>query len=92
MNLDQHFVALGDVPAFLASRGGKRVHRSAPYRWSTTGSRGVVLETWQIGGTRYTSVEALARFIERCSAKTQPQAPASGALDEAEAELSRRAR
>ncbi len=49
-------------------RAGKRPHVSCCYRWSNTGCRGVVLETIQIGGTRCTSKEALARFFRRLTA------------------------
>ncbi len=34
------------------------------YRWATSGLRGVVLESWFIGGKRYTSMEAIDRFNE----------------------------
>ena len=46
-------------------RGGKRPHVSCLYRWTTSGCRGVVLESIQVGGTRCTSREALARFFQR---------------------------
>lgn len=40
-----------------------------PYKrvwyWATKGCRGVFLETRREGGLRYTSREAVARFIER---------------------------
>lgn len=42
-----------------------RKHLATVYRWSTTGVRGVVLETIQVGGTRCTSKEAVQRFCER---------------------------
>ncbi len=45
-------------------RAGKRPHVSCLYRWSTAGCKGVILESIQIGGTRCTSREALARFFE----------------------------
>jgi len=41
------------------------VHRSVIQRWITRGVRGVVLETVLIGGIRWTSAEAIQRFIER---------------------------
>ncbi len=47
-----------------ARRGGKRPHVSCIYRWTTTGCKGVILESIQVGGTRCTSKEALARFFE----------------------------
>jgi len=48
-----------------ARRGGKRPHVSCIYRWTVTGCKGVILESIQVGGTRCTSKEALARFFER---------------------------
>lgn len=48
-----------------ARRAGKRPHVSCLYRWTTTGCRGVVLESIQIGGTRCTSAEAMERFFQR---------------------------
>lgn len=45
-------------------RGGKRPHVSCLYRWTTSGCKGVILESLQVGGTRCTSREALARFFE----------------------------
>lgn len=46
-------------------RGGKRPHVSCLYRWTQAGCRGVILESIQVGGTRCTSREALARFFDR---------------------------
>ncbi len=46
-------------------RAGKRPHVSCLYRWAKTGCRGVILETVQVGGTKCTFKEALARFFER---------------------------
>jgi hypothetical protein len=44
-------------------RGHKRPHVSCLYRWTTIGCRGIVLESLQVGGTRCTSREALARMF-----------------------------
>lgn len=52
-------------------RAGKKPHISCLYRWSTAGCRGVVLETIQVGGTRCTSEEALARFLRRLTDPAQ---------------------
>ena len=61
-------IALADVPALLPRRrGGKKPHVSCIYRWTTAGVRGVLLESVQVGGTRCTSKEALARFFHRLS-------------------------
>lgn len=37
-------------------------------QWSKTGRRGVVLETVKVGGMRYTSEEALERFVAALAA------------------------
>ena len=51
-------------------RGGKKPHVSCLSRWTTAGCKGVVLESIQIGGTRCTSRQALARFFHRLTALT----------------------
>lgn len=57
-------------------RAGKSVHVATLHRWAShNGVRGVRLETVRIGGVRYTSAEALQRFIERCSADNPVQEP-----------------
>lgn len=48
-------------------RQGKRPDVSTLYRWGYRGCKGVKLETIQIGGTKCTSVEALARFFAKLS-------------------------
>jgi len=40
-----------------------RPHLSTVWRWISNGVGGVRLETVQIGGRRYTSIEAIERFI-----------------------------
>jgi len=56
-------VALREVSKLLPLRpNGKRVHTSAIYRWVQRGIKGVQLEAIRIGGTTYTSREALQRF------------------------------
>jgi len=54
-------------------RAGKRPHVSCLYRWTTTGCKGVVLESLQCGGTRVTSAEALARFFQRLTYADDPR-------------------
>lgn len=62
----ESLIAIGEVPNFLPLRSsGKRIHISAVYRWIQRGVRGVRLEVLRIGGTSYTSVEALQRFAEQ---------------------------
>lgn len=62
----ESLIPLRDVPRCLPPRpNGKRVHISAVYRWTLRGIKGVVLETIRVGGTRYTSREAIQRFSEQ---------------------------
>ena len=54
---------LKEVPLRIPKRNGKKVHYSTVYRWATKGARGRILETTLVGGIRYTTIEALARFL-----------------------------
>jgi len=45
-----------------------RPHISSLIRWASRGVKGVKLETVVIGGRRYTSIEAIGRFITRLNA------------------------
>jgi len=60
-------LAIRDVPDRLPRKpSGKRIHISAVYRWMSAGvGGGVRLESIKLGGTTYTSVEALQRFADR---------------------------
>lgn len=63
-------------------RRGRKPHVSCLYRWSVSGCRGVLLETIQVGGTRCTSREALARFFQALTygpEATQPDRPRTSA-------------
>jgi hypothetical protein len=44
---------------------------STPWRWSRRGLRGIRLESVLIGGTRYTSSEALQRFVDAVTAASE---------------------
>src|SRR5262245_17053072 len=72
---NENLIALRDVPRCLPIRpNGKRLHISAVYRWTLRGVKGARLETIRIGGTTYTSREAIQRFSERLSgAEPAPQ-------------------
>ena len=68
-------VSLSEVPRGRPRRrAGKKPHISCIYRWTTSGCRGVILESIQIGGTRCTSKEALRRFFEALTVQAEPQA------------------
>lgn len=67
----EHLIPIRDVPHRLPSRPtGRRVHISAVYRWIQRGVHGVHLEAIRIGGSAYTSREALQRFAEGLSQKS----------------------
>ena len=76
-------------------RAGKPVHVATLHRWASPGGvQGVRLETIKVGGIRYTSVEALDRFIQQCSADGTGRTPQTTrqrqrAIDRAEAELTK---
>jgi hypothetical protein len=66
----EELISLADAARLLpARRRGKKPHISCLYRWTTTGCRGVVLESVMVGGTRCTSREALTRFIAALSCR-----------------------
>lgn len=70
---NEELIQLSKVPQHMPKRAnGKKIHVSAVYRWINRGLRGVRLEVIRIGGTSYTSKEALQRFAERL---TGPQSP-----------------
>ncbi len=68
-------------------RKGKRPHPSTLFRWASNGLRGVRLETLRVGGTTYTTMEALQRFFEGLSpdgdapAPSPPRQPDDGDTD-----------
>lgn len=63
--MTESLVPLKEVPRLLPPRDGDRpIHISAVYRWVQRGVRGKRLESVRIGGTTYTSREALQRFAE----------------------------
>jgi hypothetical protein len=67
--LRESLVTFGEAARALPSRQlGKRIHPSTLYRWAVRGIRGQRLEVVRIGGTLYTSREALHRFTERLTA------------------------
>jgi hypothetical protein len=62
-----------------ASRNGRATHKSSVYRWIARGLRGHKLEAVRLGGTLYTSREALQRWAERLTdGPSQTPAAAGG--------------
>lgn len=59
------------------------------HRWRLNGVRGVRLETCLIGGLRYTSKEAICRFISAQNADEQPVAEITPAQRRRQSEAAR---
>lgn len=51
--------------AFFPTSNGRKAHVSRVYRYFARGLRGVILESVQVGSLRCTSLEAIARFVQR---------------------------
>jgi hypothetical protein len=73
--LSESLIAIGKVPSQLPGRP----HISTIWRWINRGCRGVRLETILIGGKRYTSLEALQRFVEATTVAAE-RSPANTAV------------
>ncbi len=93
---DEELVTLSGAAKRLPhGRAGKPVHVATLHRWASPGGlQGVRLETIKVGGIRYTSAEALERFIQLCSVDNARQEPQSTRqrkreIATAEAELER---
>lgn len=59
----EQLVAISEVPNLMPPRRGRKLHMSTVYRWVLKGARGKVLDSAMLGGLRYTSLEALQRFM-----------------------------
>lgn len=76
-------ITLAEVAEHVPRRNGRRIHYSTVYRWVTKGAKGRRLESILVGGVRYTTVEAVGRFL---SAKTHNGTERS-AIDELTAKI-----
>ena len=61
-------VRFSSIPDWCRENLGPPVNRSTAHRWRTRGARGVKLETFLAGGTRFTTEEALLRFFAASTA------------------------
>lgn len=64
----QELFPLAEVPDRLPRRRGKRLHRSAPYRWAESGLSGVRLRILRVGSEIYTTSAWLLEFFEAVTA------------------------
>jgi hypothetical protein len=75
-------LTLKEVADYLPMRRGRKIHYSTIFRWATKGTRGRILETTLVGGIRYTTIEALERFL----GNAVPTSPSSAAVPQYEIE------
>ena len=78
--LADELISLVEAAAlFPRRRGGSKVSTSTLWRWYTRGSRGVRLEVARVGGSVYTTRDAIRNFIASRSltgGAPVPQVPA----------------
>lgn len=89
----ESLIRLEDVRQHIPSgRRGKQLSKSVPFRWASKGVKGIVLETVKVGGARYTTLDALHRFIQHINAPTPPTSEATRPLPskQVEKELAKR--
>ena len=87
---DARYITLKEASRLIPGRP----HLNTIRRWcSKRGYRGIVLESWRLGNTRVTSVEAIDRFFEQTTgvphrlSKNNPERPLSARHKAAEAQL-----
>jgi hypothetical protein len=72
--MNQHIDLLAETPVPISQAHkhypAGRPHIATVYRHFTRGCRGVRLETYVEGSRRYTTVEAIRRFVERTTANS----------------------
>jgi len=75
----EHLVSFADAARRVpSSRAGRQLHPNTIWRWAkrglkTVGGDRVYLETTRIGGSNFTSVEALNRFFAALDRNSEPQ-------------------
>lgn len=72
----ENLIPIREVPGLLPPRPtGRRVHVSTVFRWIGRGVRGVRLDAVRIGGTTYTSAEAIQAFAQHLSRADRSPSP-----------------
>ncbi len=61
MLLTEKMLSLKDATKYIPTRP----HIATVWRWATRGTRGVKLETILVGSQRFTTKEAIGRFLDR---------------------------
>lgn len=71
---NENLLTLREAADGLPGRAGS-VHPSTLHRWAAGGVAGAKLETVRIGGCRYTTAQAIERFILACSGSGASSTP-----------------
>ena len=71
----ENLIPVKDIPRHAPGRP----HIATGWRWIKRGCRGVRLETVLVGGRRFTSTEAIARFVEATTAAADGTYPVTSA-------------
>lgn len=77
---EEKLIPLTAAARIVPGRTGNGCHVATVWRWAERGVGGKRLETVKVGGQRYTSEEALSRFIAECSG-TDPKSVPSKASE-----------
>lgn len=70
----EHIITLAEATKFLPNRPSV----VTLWRWRSRGIAGIRLETVCVGGRTFTSLEAMARFVERVTAAKAGQSSPTG--------------
>jgi hypothetical protein len=68
VTLSERLLTLSAAAREIPGPTGRGLHVATLWRWAHRGVRGVRLETVMVGGIRYTSREALERFVAATTA------------------------
>lgn len=60
---NESLTELRKADKYVGQITGKRPHKNTPWRWATKGVAGVILESVFINGQRWTSEQAIQRFL-----------------------------
>ena len=63
----ERLLPLREVARLFPGRTGRGVSMATVWRWVMQGRKGICLETVFIGGQRYSSIEAVSRWVDRCN-------------------------
>jgi hypothetical protein len=80
--LNEELLTFGQAARRARPKGSRPAAPSTIWRWHSKGIAGVRLETLCLGGTRYTSAEALQRFFDAVTQAREEQGPASNSTSE----------